>query len=281
MLHTRKKPSLLLKIDIAHTFNSVAWPFLLELLQHLGFSSWWRELVPILLSSASTKVLLHGVPGDQIYHMWGFRQGNLLSPMMFLLFMEALNGLIRKAEEWSLFNPLEVQAIAHRASFYADDLEWFVVPDQQDLKLVRSILDVFERASGMGCNMGKCQIAPIRCDAEQVTNVLAVFPCSLMEFPMKYLGIPLSVTKLPKPALQPLLDRAADRLPIWKGRLLHRCGRLTLIETTLSAIPIYTTINVALPPWFLKALRKLMTTFVWTCMKMVQAGKCLVTWSRV
>jgi hypothetical protein len=104
---------------------------------------------------------------------------------------------------------------------------------------------------------------------------------ALVEFPIKYLGVPLSLTKLPKLALQPLLDRAADRLPIWKGRLLHRCGRLTLIKSTLSAIPIYTMINVALPPWFLKAMKKLMTAFLWTGTDMVQASKCLVAWSRV
>jgi hypothetical protein len=54
------------------------------------------------------------------------------------------------------------------------------------------------------------------------------------------------------------------------------CGRLTLIKTTLSAIPIYTAISIALPPWFLKALRKLMMAFLWTGMDMVQADKCLV-----
>jgi hypothetical protein len=43
--------------------------------------------------------------------------------------MEALNALICKAEDWSLFKPLGVQAITHRASFYANDLAWFVVLD--------------------------------------------------------------------------------------------------------------------------------------------------------
>jgi hypothetical protein len=90
---------------------------------------------------------------------------------------------------------------------------------------------------------------------------------------MKYLGIPLLVSKLPKSALQPLLDRVMDRLPIWKGRLLHHCGHLTLIKTTLLAIPIYTAISIGLPPWFHKALRKLMTTFLWTGTDVVQAGK--------
>jgi hypothetical protein len=99
MLHARRKLSVLLKIDIAQAFDSVAWPYLLELLQHMGFLSCWRDWVSALLSSASTKVLLNGVPGDRIFQARGLRQGDLLSPMLFLLVMEVCNALIQKADE--------------------------------------------------------------------------------------------------------------------------------------------------------------------------------------
>jgi hypothetical protein len=59
-LHAKKKPSLLLKIDITRAFDSVAWPFLLELLQHMGFSNAVRDWISALLSSASTRILLNG-----------------------------------------------------------------------------------------------------------------------------------------------------------------------------------------------------------------------------
>jgi hypothetical protein len=93
---------------------------------------------------------------------------------------------------------------------------------------------------------------------EQMATASNFFPCQLIEFPVKYLGIPLSVTKLPRCALQPLLDRVADKLPTWKGRLMHRSGQLTLIKTIMMAVPVYTSISVGLPPWFLKTLHKIM-----------------------
>jgi hypothetical protein len=62
LLHARKWQSLLVKVDIARAFDSVVWPFLLEVLQHIGFPARWRNWVFVLLSTASTKVVLNSVP---------------------------------------------------------------------------------------------------------------------------------------------------------------------------------------------------------------------------
>jgi hypothetical protein len=91
-------------------------------------------------------------------------------------------------------------------------------------------------------------------DEEQTRLALNSFPCQQSDFLLKYLGIPLSVTNLPKSALQLLADKVADRLPVWKG---NRCGRLALIKSILSAIPVHTSIVMRLPPWLLRAWKKL------------------------
>jgi len=97
-LHQKKCSCLLLKIDIVKAFDSVSWPFLLEVLQWLGFSQQWRDWMSILLGLASTKVLLNGRSGNCIYHARGLQQGDPLSPMLFVLSMEVLGGLIWWAE---------------------------------------------------------------------------------------------------------------------------------------------------------------------------------------
>jgi hypothetical protein len=122
LLHAQKKSCMLFKIDIACAFDSVAWAFLIEILQHMGFSSRWRDWVAVLLSSASTKILLNGNPSDRICHGHGLEEGDPFLPMLFLLVMEVLNALIHKAGEWLLLTPVRVRGISHRASFYADDL---------------------------------------------------------------------------------------------------------------------------------------------------------------
>jgi hypothetical protein len=110
---------------------------------------------------------------------------------------------------------------------------------------------------------------------------VTIFPCQKVDLPIKYLGLPLSTSKLPKSALQPLADRVADKLPAWKGGLLHRSGRLTLIKMTLCTIPIYTSIRISLPGWLLKAIQRIMKVFLWSGTTVVQNGACIVSWSRV
>lgn len=248
-LHACRQPGPLLKVDIAKAFDSVAWPFLLRIMEHMGFPQAWLEWTSIILSTSSTKVTMNGVAGQRIRHARGLRQGDPLSPMPFLLVMEVLNSLIRKADEWKLFADLGIKDLPHRAAMYADDLVVFLTPLERDLNTIRHILQVFQGASGLAYSIQKCQLAPIRCGEADIARATQLMPCAVTEFPVSYLGIPLAVSKLPKSALQPLVDRVADRLPTWKGHLMNRSGHLALIRSTLNAIPVHIATCIWLPAW--------------------------------
>lgn len=157
----------------------------------------------------------------------------------------------------------------------------FLSPSQGDLRTMHCVLDIFEGASGLACNFQKCQIMPIRCSDEDIVRVTQLWPGMITEFPVKYLGIPLAVSALPKHALQPLVDRVADRLPTWKGQLMNRSGRLALIKSTLTAIPAHILICIKLPLWVFKALEKILKAFLWSGTEVVNGGRCLVAWTSV
>lgn len=93
--------------------------------------------------------------------------------------------------------------------------------------------------------------------------------------------MPLSIHKLPKAAIQPLVDKLGDRLPTWKSGLLNRSGRVALTKSTLSAIPVYLSIALGLPAWAIKAMEKLMKAFVWQETTAVTGGQCVVAWKKV
>jgi hypothetical protein len=83
--------------------------------------------------------MMNGTPGRRVCHGRGLHQGDLLSPLLFLLVMEVLSALIRKADDWALFNQLGVNAITHRSSLYVDNMILLISPLATDLQLVRGI----------------------------------------------------------------------------------------------------------------------------------------------
>lgn len=162
-LHSRKLPRVLLKLDIARTFDSVSWPFLLQVLRHHGFSPCWREWISILLSTTSTRVLIHGLPGPPIMHAKGLRQGDPMSPMFFTIMIDVLNSIILHAVQTGILHRLTPNHMASSISLYADDVLVFCHPDRHDLAALRELLFVFGGASSLCTNFDKCSATPIQC----------------------------------------------------------------------------------------------------------------------
>jgi len=177
-LHQQKQPRILLKLDISKAFDSVSWPFLLEVLQRRGFGRKWGDMISGLLGSSSTRVLLNGVPGEVLYHRRGLRQGDPLSPMLFILVMDVLNRLIEKASTEGLLQPISTRNIHHRVSLYADNVVLFLRPIATDLKMVDALLRLFGTSSGLRTNIQKCSVSPIQCSNEDLAVVQTQFPCS-------------------------------------------------------------------------------------------------------
>jgi hypothetical protein len=132
----------------------------------------------------------------RICHGRGLRQGDPLSPMLFILMMEVINALLHKSDDWSLFHQLGASQIMHRASLYTDDLIVFLAPVAPDLELARGILKIFEGASSLTCNMSKCQLAPIHCEPSHIELATQFLPCMVANFPLRHIGVLLSVTSL-------------------------------------------------------------------------------------
>jgi hypothetical protein len=238
-LHKRRSPTILLKIDIAKAFDTVSWSFLIEVMAHMGFGRRWRNWVSIILSTASTKILLNGHPGRRICHARGLRQGDPLSPMLFVIAMEVLNHTLHWVEQQLLLTPLCVD-VASRVSLYADDLVLFLVPTPSDLETVKAALSIFGLASGLLSNLDKIVAIPMHCSEDDVALIRDILSCKIEGFPCRYLGVPLSVRRLRKCDEQPIIDRIAGRIPKWKGDLLNAAGRTALVKATLSAIPVHT-----------------------------------------
>lgn len=103
--HQTKEKIIILKLDFAKAFDTVEHSVILSMLQHLGFSEKWCKWVKNILSSASTSILLNGVPGNTIQCKRGVRQGDPLSPLLFVLAADLLQVVVNKAMHMGLVTP--------------------------------------------------------------------------------------------------------------------------------------------------------------------------------
>jgi hypothetical protein len=163
--HKRKKPAVVLKLDFAKAFDTVNWDGLFRVFQARGFSDLWISWMKIILTSSKTAVLVNGQPGPWITCRRGLRQGDPISPYLFLLVAETLQCLIRNCS--GVLHPTE-DGLPCEVLQYADDTLIVLKGDLQGVSLLKQILDQFAALSGLHINYGKSTLVPIHLD-EQTT----------------------------------------------------------------------------------------------------------------
>jgi len=201
--------------------------------------------------------------------------------MLFILVMDILNLMFTRAADAGLLQPLSRRHIQHRISLYADDVVIFLQPNAADTNLSLQLLDLFGDASGLRTNVQKSNVLPIHCTEENLVLIQNLLPCEIQNFPCKYLGLPLTIKKLTKEQVQPIIDKIAHQLPGWKADLTTRAGRAVQVQHVLTGILVYVAMATDLPSWALKAIDKIRRVFLWRGRKEAKGGHCLIAWPKV
>lgn len=279
--HRTKTPACLIKLDITKAFDSISWEFLLELLSRRGFPSRWTDWLTTILRSSSSSIMLNGCQGSEIRHRRGLRQGDPLSPHLFILAIDVLNNIFDLATQHGYLTKLKGRHTTLRISMYADDAVIFTNPDRQDIARIMEIMQAFGEATGLSVNLTKSTVAPIRCSGLDLDEILQDFPGPWVTFPMQYLGLPVTLGRLKLVHLQYIQDRAKSKVAGWQGKLLNVAGCRELVRSVLSTLPVYLLTVIKALKNFLKELDKLRRRFLWAGESQLTGGKCKVSWIKV
>jgi hypothetical protein len=195
--------------------------------------------------------------------------------------MDCLGRIIDKAQHDLLLPQLGNQILWFRTSLYADDVVIFMRPELNDMLATMAILNIFGRSTGLCTNLSKSSIIPIAYSANDISLMATAAECKVEQFPVQYLGLPLSDRRLKSADFEKLLDNFMKKLACWKAKWITMAGRLTLITSVLSALPAYQLMAIFHPKWLHKRLDKLRHAFLWAADDKVTGGKCLVNWATV
>lgn len=115
----------------------------------------------------------------------------------------------------------------------------FATQTPRTSKPSEQILDLFGRSSGLRVNYNKSSATMLNCVPGDETMITERLGCQIAELPLTYLGIPLTLRRPTSAQLQPLVNKAAAKLPTWKSQLMNKAGRLAMVKSVLSAMSIH------------------------------------------
>lgn len=146
---------------------------------------------------------------------------------------------------------------------------------------LRLVLRLFSKISGLEINFSKSCFVPINMNVQQIGMVRQILGCRKEEFPVSYLGMPLTVLKPSRHQFLPLIEKLEKRLQGWKQKLLSRGGRFQLVKSVLSTIPIYYMQCFLLPNWVINKVDRLRRLFLWGKNKSNERGLSLINWGLI
>ncbi|KAL0388103.1 UNVERIFIED_CONTAM: putative mitochondrial protein [Sesamum radiatum] len=255
-----------LKLDISKAYDRVEWPFLRRVLGKLGFPCVVVDLIMLCVTSVSYSFVLSGHQFGSIIPQRGLRQGDPLSPYLFLLCTESLSALFRMAAERGTIPGVAVCRGAPRIShlLFADDTMVFCPVNVSTIQHVRQVLDQYKIASGQEINLHKSSAAFSRNTPLGTRQHLAsILGVRLENKHEVYLGLPAVAFRSKRALFAALKDRIWKRIQGWHEKLLSQAGKAVLIQAVVQAIPSYAMSCFRLPKMLLVEFQSLAANFFW------------------
>ncbi|GJW20661.1 RNA-directed DNA polymerase, eukaryota [Tanacetum coccineum] len=236
----KKKQTLIFKVDFEKAYDSVRWDFLDDVLCKFGFGDKWRRWIQCCLQSSRGSIILNGSPTEEFEFGKGLKQGDPLSPFLFILIMESLHLSFQRVVDAGLFHGVKLRdTVTLSHLFYADDAVFVGQWSQRNISTLTHVLKCFHKASGLKINMCKSKILGIHVNNDNISRDVEDLGCQVLKLPFSYLGSMVGGRMHRLHSWDDTVDRVRNRLSKWKMKMLSSGGRLTLVKSVLGSMPIF------------------------------------------
>ncbi|KAG7552255.1 Reverse transcriptase domain [Arabidopsis thaliana x Arabidopsis arenosa] len=274
------EPRGMLKVDLRKAFDSVRWDFIISALRALSVPEKFINWIFQCISTPTFSVSVNGSIGGFFKSKRGLRQGDPLSPYLFVLAMEVFSSLLKSRFEagYIHYHPKTADlSISHL--MFADDVMVFFDGGSSSLHGISEALDDFASWSGLQVNKNKTNLYLAGTDQSEALAISRYgYPASTL--PVRYLGLPLMSRKLKISEFEPLIEKIARRFRSWAVKSLSFAGRVQLISSVITGMVNFWLSTFVLPLGCVRRIESLCSRFLWS--GNIDSGRgAKIAWSSV
>eukprot|EP00253_Pinus_taeda_P027077 PITA_27077 len=263
-LKVKKQKGMMIKLDLSKAYDRLNWKYLEIVLEQFSFHQRWIAWIHNLISFPHFSVLVNGSPSKTFNASRGIRQGDPLSPFLFILAAEGLGRFIKQERTSNRIKGLQIWGnnlpLTHQQ--FVDDIMLFGEPTVREVRQLRRILDLFAEASGLEINKDKSCIFIFNTIDQVKSHLIRILGFKKGELPTKYLSNVLDYTSRRMKNWQGVLDKLSNKVANWAFRVLNIAGRIVLAKSVLQAIPIYPLSIMAAPVGVCAKIREIIWKFI-------------------
>ena len=259
-----KEGFMAVKLDMSKAYDRVEWRFLAAVMQKMGFNDKWRSWIMECISSVSYSFMINGEVKEYVIPQRGIRQGDPLSPYLFLLCSEGFTNLFQKVATERRIEGMRISRQGPRLThlFFADDSLIFCKADYQNASELRRILQVYERGTGQLINLEKSSVIfSTNLEQEAKMEVCQALGNIQKVNQGKYLGLPMVVTGSKQQLFGYIRDNIQQQLKKWKNKLLSAAGKEVMLKSVAMAMPTYTMSCFKMPKKICKEINAVMANY--------------------
>ncbi|CAN1761157.1 Transposon TX1 uncharacterized 149 kDa protein [Linum perenne] len=257
---------MMIKLDMKKAYDMVDWEGLDKIMRVMGFSDMWCNWINECIRTVQFSVMVNGAPTDNFKPSRGIRQGDPMSPFLFIILTNTLSFLIEKGISHGSLKGLKLNRRCPTLThvLFADDTILFGDASVAEAMHIQKTMETYANITGQSINTQKSAIMFTRHTPQALKDLIAHglgIPCS-PDFG-KYLGVPSEWGGPKKDVFKYLLSKMEALGESWKSQCMSHGGKEVLLKAVYQSIPTYIMSCFLLPKDLTNKMNMRLRAFFW------------------